>query len=158
MTSLSKLWHKSLSHINYKALPHVSKVVIGLPDLNIDHEGICKGYAKVKNIKNPFSKSKTNTKKWCCGKKEKRTKLDPSGRKGIFVGYCEFSKAFRIYISGCHHIDISRDVTFDEETILKKSRRCHLEEVHEEDVPPRMVEVEPSPEIIASKDHDMLEP
>ena len=26
--------------------------------------------------------------------KEKRTKLDPYGKKGIFVGYCEFSKAF----------------------------------------------------------------
>ena len=45
--------------------------------------------------------------------KEKITKLDPSGKKGIFVGYCEVSKAFRIYISGFHHIDISRDVTFD---------------------------------------------
>ena len=55
-------------------------------------------------------------------------------------------------------MEISRDVTFDEETSLKKSRRCHLEEVHEENVPPRMVEVERSPEIVASKDHDMLEP
>ena len=63
--------------------------------------------------------------------KEKRTKLDPSGKKGIFVGYCEVSKAFRIYISGFHHIRISRDVTFDEETTLKKSRRCQLK-VHEE--------------------------
>ena len=26
--------------------------------------------------------------------KEKRTKLDPSGKKGIFVGYCEVFKAF----------------------------------------------------------------
>ena len=32
--------------------------------------------------------------------KEKRTKLDPAGKKGIFVGYCEVSKAFRIYILG----------------------------------------------------------
>ena len=29
--------------------------------------------------------------------KEKRTKLDPSGKKGIFVGYFESSKAHRIY-------------------------------------------------------------
>ena len=36
--------------------------------------------------------------------KEKRTKLDPSRNKGIFVGYCEVSKAFKIYISGFHHI------------------------------------------------------
>ena len=28
--------------------------------------------------------------------KEKRTKLDPSRKKGIFVGYCEVSKSFRI--------------------------------------------------------------
>ena len=29
--------------------------------------------------------------------KEKRTKLDPSGWKGIFVGYSESSKAYKIY-------------------------------------------------------------
>ena len=32
--------------------------------------------------------------------KEKRTKLDPSGNKGIFVGYSETSKAYRIYFLG----------------------------------------------------------
>ena len=42
--------------------------------------------------------------------------------------------------SGFHHIEISRDVTFDEETTIKKSRKCRHEEVHEEDVPPRKVE------------------
>ena len=31
--------------------------------------------------------------------KEKRTKLDPSGKKEIFVGYYEVSEAFKIYIS-----------------------------------------------------------
>ena len=56
--------------------------------------------------------------------KEKRTKLDPSRKKGIFVGYYEVSKAFRIYISGFHHIEINRDVTLDEEKELNKSRRC----------------------------------
>jgi hypothetical protein len=65
--------------------------------------------------------------------KEKRNKLEPSRKKGIFVGYCEVSKAFRIYISGHRHIEISRDVTFDEEAALKKSRRCQLEEVYEEE-------------------------
>ena len=30
--------------------------------------------------------------------KEKRTKLEPTTEKGIFVGYSETSKAFRIYI------------------------------------------------------------
>ena len=90
--------------------------------------------------------------------KEKRTKLDPSWKTGIFVGYYEVSKSFKIYILGFHHIDISRDVTFYEDATLNKSRRYQLEEVHEDDVPPRMIEAEPSPEIVASEDHDMLEP
>ena len=32
--------------------------------------------------------------------KEKRTKMEPSGKKGIFVGYNEKSKAYRIYVLG----------------------------------------------------------
>ena len=59
-TDPSELWNRRLSHINYKALPHVNKVVTGLPDMKIKHEGICKGCAKGKNIKNPFPKSETN--------------------------------------------------------------------------------------------------
>ena len=58
--------------------------------------------------------------------KEKRTKLDSSGKKGIFVGYCEVSKAFKIYIPGFHHMEISRDVTFDEEASLKRSRNVNM--------------------------------
>jgi hypothetical protein len=40
--------------------------------------------------------------------KEKRTKLDPSGRKGTFVGYSESSKAYQIYISGQRQIEVSK--------------------------------------------------
>jgi hypothetical protein len=104
--------------------------------------------------------------------KEKRNKLEPSRKKGIFVGYCEVFKAFRIYIHGHRHIEISRDVTFDEEAALKKSRRCQLEEVYEEEpVNPRTTKsvrevpraVEPVREVIASpdeetpEDHDITE-
>jgi hypothetical protein len=59
--------------------------------------------------------------------------LEPSGKKVIFVGYYEVSKEFRIYIPGFRHIEISKDVTFDEDVMLKKSRRCYLEEVYEEE-------------------------
>jgi hypothetical protein len=52
--------------------------------------------------------------------KEKRNKFDPSGKKGIFVGHCEVSKAFRVYIPSHHHIQINRDVTFDEDATHKK--------------------------------------
>ena len=83
--------------------------------------------------------------------------MDPSRKKVIFVGYCEVSKSFRIYISGFHHIDISRGVTFDKEIALNNSRGCQLEEVHEEYVPPRKTEAEPNPEIVALEYHDMIE-
>jgi transposase InsO family protein len=96
--------------------------------------------------------------------KEKRNKLDPSGKKGIFVGYCEVSKAFRIYIPGQHHIEISRDVTFDEDATLKKSKLCQLEEVYEEEpvIPSTaMREVpraaEPVIEVVTSPDEELLE-
>ena len=55
--------------------------------------------------------------------KEKRTKLDPSEKKGIFVGYSESSNAYRIYFLGFKKIDISRDVTFDEDSTYSKSRK-----------------------------------
>ena len=45
--------------------------------------------------------------------KEKRSKLEPSGKKGIFVGYNESSKAYRVYIPGFKQIETSIDVTFD---------------------------------------------
>ena len=64
---------------------------------------------------------------------EKRTKLDPSGKKGIFVGYNEQSKAYRIYIPGFHQVEISRDVTFDEDASFTKSRKILAYEDHEEE-------------------------
>jgi hypothetical protein len=98
--------------------------------------------------------------------KEKRNKMEPSGKKGIFVGYCEVSKAFRIYILGHHHIEISRDVTSDEDETLNESRKCHLEEVYEEEtvihrVAKSVREVpraaEPVREVITSPDEEILE-
>ena len=65
--------------------------------------------------------------------KEKRTKLDHSGRKGIFVGYSDTSKAYRIYFPGFKKIDINRDVTFDEDSTYFKSRRLPIQEVEELD-------------------------
>ena len=62
ITSPSELWNRSIAHINYKALPYLRKVVIGLPYLKIDHEGNYKGCARGKNIKNPFPKSEKKTK------------------------------------------------------------------------------------------------
>jgi hypothetical protein len=86
--------------------------------------------------------------------KERRTKLDPLGNKGIFVGYFEVSKAFKIYIPSYHHIEINRDVTFDEDATLMRSKRCHIEEVYEEEpVAPRVVE--PMKEVIVTPNDEI---
>jgi hypothetical protein len=88
--------------------------------------------------------------------KERRTKPEPSGKKGVFVGYYEVSKAFRIYIPGYHHIEISRDVTFDEDETLKRSKKCQLEEVYEEEpVAPRVAE--PVKEVTVTHDDEIRE-
>jgi hypothetical protein len=39
--------------------------------------------------------------------------MEPSGKKGVFMGYNENSKAYKIYVH--------RDVTFREEVAFKKS-------------------------------------
>jgi len=45
--------------------------------------------------------------------KDKINKLEAKGRKGTFVGYCENSKEFRIYILGKKKVEIRKDVTFE---------------------------------------------
>jgi hypothetical protein len=60
--------------------------------------------------------------------KDKRNKLEPSGKKGIFVGYSDSSKAYRIYIPEQYKIKVSRDVTFNEKMSFKKSIEETIEE------------------------------
>ena len=47
---------------------------------------------------------------------EKRLKWDPKARVGIFVGYEEVSKAYRVFDIEAGQVIITRDVTFDEST------------------------------------------
>ena len=61
--------------------------------------------------------------------KEKRTKLDPSGKKGTLMGYYDTSKAYRIYFLRFKKIETSRDVSFDEDSTYNKSRQFHIEEI-----------------------------
>ena len=60
--------------------------------------------------------------------KEKRAKLEPSGKKGIFVGYSDCSKAYRVYIPGQRHIEVSRDVIFHEEVVFRKTLELSMED------------------------------
>jgi hypothetical protein len=59
--------------------------------------------------------------------KDKRTKMEPPGNKGIFVGYNETSKAYRIYVPGERHIEVSKDVSFHEEVVFKCSKELQLD-------------------------------
>jgi hypothetical protein len=111
-----------------------------------------------------FTKKKpevSHLKIFCCPlfvyiSKENRTKLYPSEKKGIFVGYCEVSNAFINYIPNYHHIEINGDVTFDEDASLKRSRKFHPEEVYEEEnVAPRVAEL--VKEVIVTLDDEILE-
>lgn len=68
--------------------------------------------------------------------KDKREKLEPSGRKSIFVGYNKSSKAYKIYILEQWRNEVRWDVTFDERMAYWKSKELSidiLDEVKQED-------------------------
>ena len=89
--------------------------------------------------------------------REKRSKLEPSGKKGIFVGYNESSKAYRVYIPGFRKIETSRDVTFDEDASLSRSSSNHTDAVHDEEPEaPRALGTDV--EDYGLEDHDMTKP
>ena len=70
--------------------------------------------------------------------------MDPSGRKGVFVGYSESAKAYRIYIPGQRKIELSRDVTF-EDICYQRSR--HAKSDSDEQEAPQEVLSSPSPAV-----------
>ncbi|KAG2962656.1 hypothetical protein PC120_g27644 [Phytophthora cactorum] len=65
--------------------------------------------------------------------KEKRFKWDPKARAGIFLGYEEVSKAYRLYDIEAGQVVISRDVNFDE-SAFGLSPRISDEDVDDLDV------------------------
>ena len=52
---------------------------------------------------------------------DNKMKLDPSGEKGLLVGYSKISKSYRVYIPARRRIIVSRDVQFDEDRALQRS-------------------------------------
>lgn len=52
-------------------------------------------------------------------------KLEPSGKKGIFVGYSDSAKAYRIYVPSQNQIELSRDVIFEEDLASQNLRIIH---------------------------------
>jgi hypothetical protein len=68
---------------------------------------------------------------------EKRMKLVPYENKCNFVGYNDSLKANKIYIPRQCHIEVSCDVTFDEEVSFRKYRESHMEIDSEEKEDPK---------------------
>jgi len=52
--------------------------------------------------------------------REKRNKLGASRKKGIFLGYSENTKGYRVYVAGQREVEIGHDVTFDKDMALSK--------------------------------------
>ena len=57
---------------------------------------------------------------YCYGQLTRKGKQGASGKKGIFVGYSENSKGYRIYVAIQKEVEISHDVTFDKDMALRK--------------------------------------
>jgi hypothetical protein len=53
---------------------------------------------------------------------KKRTKMEPTEERGIFVGYSETSKDFHIYLPSLRKTVLRRDVRFEEDGAFRKSR------------------------------------
>ena len=47
--------------------------------------------------------------------------MEPIAKKGIFVGYDETVKAFRIYLPSQRKVVVRRDVNFEEERAFRRS-------------------------------------
>ena len=57
-----ELWHMRLDHLHYRALPSLRKVVFGLPEFEVLHDGVCQGCALGKNVKKTFPNSDSQAK------------------------------------------------------------------------------------------------
>jgi hypothetical protein len=57
---------------------------------------------------------------------EKRTKLEPSDRNGLFVGYSETSKVYRVFIPEHMKTIVSQDVNIEEDFTSRKSHALIL--------------------------------
>jgi hypothetical protein len=51
-----------LSHIHYRSLPTLGKMVTCLSEIHIQHKGVCKGCALGKNVKGSFFSSNNRSK------------------------------------------------------------------------------------------------
>jgi hypothetical protein len=56
-----------------------------------------------------------------------KDEVRPFSQEGYICWVRESSKAYRIYIPGQRQIEVSRDVSFEEEVAFKRSRGSHMQ-------------------------------
>ncbi|KAE8684184.1 Flotillin-like protein 1 [Hibiscus syriacus] len=86
---------------------------------------------------------------------EKESKLDPRVKKAIFMGITSGMKGYRLWCPKTKKIIFSRDVTFDESTMLRKVTSEKLDQTYGT---PKQVEFEGSKIIPTSKETDVDSP
>ena len=62
------------------------------------------------------------TKAFCHVPKEKRLKWDKKSREGVFVGYGDLTKGYRIYFPTLDTVEILRDVDFENELTISENK------------------------------------
>jgi hypothetical protein len=68
---------------------------------------------------------------------EKRTKLQPSGQRGILVGYNMDLKAYRVFLPDQRKTVVSRDVKFEENMTSRKSQDLQVDAEGSQEVVPK---------------------
>jgi hypothetical protein len=74
-------------------------------------------------------------------------------KEGYFCGIQRDFEGLQIYIPGQRQIEVSRDVTFDEEVAFRKSRESHMEIDSEEQEAPKDGGTDPSSQVVHPSDY-----
>ncbi|GKG20522.1 retrovirus-related pol polyprotein from transposon TNT 1-94, partial [Tanacetum coccineum] len=86
-------------------------------------------------------------------------KLDPRGEKGIFIGYGDGVKGYRIWSPSKRRVIFSRDVTFDEDYLFRV-KQDPIESKLEDSVSKKVEDVPKQVEhvVLGDMDHDDTSP
>nr|GEW13473.1 retrovirus-related Pol polyprotein from transposon TNT 1-94 [Tanacetum cinerariifolium] len=121
--SVNWLWHKRLSHLNFKNISKLSKQnkVLGLPSIFYSKDKPCTTCEKGKHHRASFKTKQNFSIRKCLHrlhmdlfKPDHLGKFDAKADDGYFIRYSSISKAFRIYNTRRQQINEIYHVTFDE--------------------------------------------
>ncbi|KAL6321449.1 hypothetical protein AAG906_016548 [Vitis piasezkii] len=106
------LWHRRFRHLNFNSLKMLSKKVLECPTKPLLNKTPIEAWSGRKPSVRHFKVFGC----LCYSQvpKERRSKMDETSEKCIFMGYSSQSKGYRLYNLKTNKLIISRDVIFDE--------------------------------------------